>query len=218
MSGADPATRGDALRGAAPTTPGDAWRAADPATRGDAWRAADEAAPGELTIRRARGDELPALKALIESAYRGQSAQRGWTNEAHLLTGERITAPALAAHVAAPDIRILVAEGAQGALIATMSVAAPANPGAPAYLSMLAVSPDIQSTGLGRRMIAATEAAAVAAWGAKATEMTVISSRHELIAFYQRRGYRLTGEIRPFPVTEREGTGLEMVVLTRSLG
>jgi hypothetical protein len=30
-------------------------------------------------------------------------------------------------------------------------------------------------------------------------EMTVISVREELIAFYERRGYRRTGELSPFP-------------------
>lgn len=190
---------------------------ADHTSDGDALRGADRASGGDIEIRRACAQDLPALKALIESAYRGPTARAGWTNEADLLSGERISAEALAAHVAAPDIRILVAHDGAGALIGTMSVAAPATPGALAYLSMLAVAPKLQQGGLGRRLIAASEAAAVAAWGAPGTEMTVISSRHELIAYYQRRGYRLTGEIRPFPASEREGTGILMVVLTRDL-
>ena len=53
-------------------------------------------------------------------------------------------------------------------------------------------------------------------------EMTVIRQRAELIAWYERRGYRLTGETRPFPIDdERFGLPrtreLEFVVLEKTL-
>ena len=32
--------------------------------------------------------------------------------------------------------------------------------------------------------------------------MTVISVRRELIAYYERRGYKSTGETKPFPMTD----------------
>ena len=32
--------------------------------------------------------------------------------------------------------------------------------------------------------------------------MTVIGQRRELIAWYERRGYELTGETRPFPMND----------------
>jgi hypothetical protein len=52
--------------------------------------------------------------------------------------------------------------------------------------------------------------------------MTVIAQRAELIAWYERRGYRLTGERRPFPKTDpRFGLpkrdDLEFVVLAKPL-
>ena len=52
--------------------------------------------------------------------------------------------------------------------------------------------------------------------------MTVISKRAELIAFYERRGYRRTGETEPFPYgQERFGVpkvdDLEFAVLTKPL-
>jgi hypothetical protein len=40
---------------------------------------------------------------------------------------------------------------------------------------------------------------AVQQWSATTMEMTVIRQRAELIAWYERRGYRRTGETRPFP-------------------
>ena len=46
-------------------------------------------------------------------------------------------------------------------------------------------------------------------------EMTVIDRRPELIAYYQRRGYMLTDEKRPFPIPL--DPPLEMVVLAKAL-
>ena len=71
-----------------------------------------------------------------------------------------------------------------------------------AYLGMLTVEPTLQASGLGRRLLAAVESEAIARFGARRMEMTVIHRRTELIAWYERRGYALTGETRPFPVDD----------------
>lgn len=52
---------------------------------------------------------------------------------------------------------------------------------------------------MGRRVIAEAERLAAEKWGVRAMRMTVISAREELIAWYERRGYRRTGETTPFP-------------------
>ena len=64
-------------------------------------------------------------------------------------------------------------------------------------------------------MIAAAEDQAARDFGATMIEMTVIDRRPELIAYYQRRGYVLTDEKRPFPVPL--DPPLEMVVLAKAL-
>ena len=66
------------------------------------------------------------------------------------------------------------------------------------YLGMLTVRPDLQARGLGRRMLQEAERYA-AAQGARRMRMTVITVRDTLIAWYERRGYRRTGELLPFP-------------------
>jgi len=91
-----------------------------------------------------------------------------------------------------------------------------------AYLGLLTVDPRRQAGGLGRWLIAAAEAEAIDRFGATRMEMTVIRQRAELIAWYERRGYRLTGETRPFPLDdERFGLPqtreLEFVVLEKAL-
>jgi len=85
-----------------------------------------------------------------------------------------------------------------------------------AYLGLLTVEPSLQASGLGRRLLAAAETEAVARFAARRMEMTVIHRRAELIAWYERRGYRPTGETRPFPV-DPPRPELDFVVLEKGL-
>jgi ribosomal protein S18 acetylase RimI-like enzyme len=149
-----------------------------------------------LVVRPAAQADIGALHALIEGAYRGDSARRGWTHEADLLGGQRTDRQALAEILGDPDQRILLAfEG--DALVGCVQVSR-AGEGR-GYLGMLSVDPARQAGGLGRRLIAEAEAAAATVFGARSIEMTVIRQRTELIAYYERRGYERTGEERPFP-------------------
>lgn len=153
-----------------------------------------------MNIRFGGKDDLPALLALVQSAYRGDSARKGWTHEADLLEGQRTDLAALAQIVADPRQRILIATDETGALVGCVNITA--LDGGKAYLGMLSVDPDRQAGGLGRMLLEAAEAAAVSEFGAQAMEMTVIRQRAELIAWYERRGYALTGEERPFPLDD----------------
>jgi GNAT superfamily N-acetyltransferase len=140
-------------------------------------------------------DDLPALHALVESAYRGASARRGWSHEADLLEGQRTDLAALAAMIDDPAQHLLAFRDND---VLRACVAVTDKGDGLAYLGMLTVDPDRQAAGLGRLILAAAEDHA-AAFGARRVEMTVIAQRAELIAWYQRRGYTLTGEQRPFP-------------------
>ena len=176
------------------------------------------------TIRPAQRPDIPALHALVESAYRGDSARQGWTHEADLLDGQRTDAEMLGAIVDDPDQRILVAvdESVDGAAIIGCVQIARKDHGR-AYLGLLSVSPLLQARGLGKQLIAAAEDAAARDFGAQLMEMTVIRRRSELVAYYQRRGYSPTGEERPFPVGDvRFGlpktSDLTFVVLAKNIG
>ena len=56
--------------------------------------------PAPLLFRFATHEDVPAIVGLVESAYRGESSQAGWTTEADLLDGQRTDAAAVAAIVA----------------------------------------------------------------------------------------------------------------------
>ena len=150
-----------------------------------------------VAIRAARASDLPLLHPLIERAYRGDSARRGWTHEADLLSGTRTDAATLTAIVADPAQVLLMAEE-DAVPLGCVNVAM--RGGGLAYLGLLCIEPEKQALGLGRQLIAAAEAHARDAFGCTTIEMTVIEQRTELIAYYQRRGWQLTGERRDFPI------------------
>lgn len=152
-----------------------------------------------VTFVAATAGDLPALHALVHGAYRGDSARRGWTHEADLLDGQRIDRPSLEAALVDPAQLILLARQDD---ILTGCVQISDRGDGLAYLGMLSVDPARQAGGLGRRLVAAAEAAARDRFGATRMEMTVIVQRAELIAWYERLGYKRTGETRPFPATD----------------
>lgn len=166
-------------------------------------------------FRIAEPADAPAIRALVERAYRGDSARAGWTHEADLLGGDRTSLDEVCAIIAAPDKFAVLGELA-GTLAASVTVTDLGD--GLCYLGMLAVDPALQAGGLGRALMAEAEAQAVRRFGARVMEMTVIAPRAELIAYYERRGYRRTGETRPFPMEVPEAASFSMVVLERELG
>jgi ribosomal protein S18 acetylase RimI-like enzyme len=167
----------------------------------------------EIVFRAATLDDVAALHPLIERAYRGDTAKAGWTHEADLLFDDRTSADELTALIADPD-RIILLAHRDDVLIGCVQVARSSDDRA--YLGMLTVEPTLQASGLGRRLLAAAEVEAVARFGARRMEMTVIRRRAELIAWYERRGYAPTGETRPFPV-DPPRPELAFVVLEKGL-
>ena len=152
------------------------------------------------TFRDATPEDVPALVALVTSAYRGDASRRGWTTEADLLDGERIDPGVLLADIARPRSRILVVEGADGLLACAQVEKVAAADGANAgYFGMFSVVPGLQGGGIGKQVLAECERIVRDDWRLPAMRMTVIDVRDELIAFYQRRGYRRTGITKPFP-------------------
>ncbi len=164
-------------------------------------------------------EEIAAIVALVESAYRGPSSRLGWTTEADLLQGQRTDSMAVREVILAAKGGMLVAEE-DGQLVGCCQLQAQ-NDGA-AYFGMFAVVPGQQGQGRGRCIVTEAERIARDEWGATRMRMTVIRQRQELIAWYERLGYRRTGETQPFPYgNARFGIptrpDLEFVVLAKWL-
>lgn len=172
----------------------------------------------EISFRPARIKDCPELSALVNSAYRGESSKKGWTTEADLIGGQRTDPDTLAAMISDESSVILLAL-AENRLCGCVFLS---RRDERAYLGMLTVRPDQQATGLGKLILATAEYWVSAHWGLFLIEMTVIQKRGELLAWYERRGYRRTGRTEPFPYgDEKFGLpkvqDLEFVVLEKAL-
>lgn len=177
----------------------------------------DRAAPqsGELTFRNATAADVEALVELVESAYRGESSRAGWTTEAHLLDGQRTDPDGVRAVIDEPDSRMIIAERDEMILACCQLE----HRGETAYFGMFAVSPSRQGGGLGKAVLDHAERTAARDWAARRMDMTVITAREDLIAWYERRGYRRTGELSPFPygderfgIPRREDLRFELLI------
>lgn len=148
-----------------------------------------------ITHRAATLADVPALVALVTSAYRGDASRQGWTTEADLLDGQRVDPHGVAEVIGKPGNRVIVFERA-GRFLACCHVE---KQGDACYFGMFAVDPTQQGSGVGKLAMAEAERAAREDFGCTEMQMTVISVRDELIAWYERRGYRRTGKYKPFP-------------------
>ncbi|MDX6361198.1 MAG: hypothetical protein QOC85_201 [Streptomyces sp.] len=174
-----------------------------------------DTAPDGLTFRDATDADVDALVALIESAYRGDTSRTGWTTEADILEGQRTDPDGVLAVIKSPESRLLTVER-DGSVIACCQLE---HRGDHAYFGMFAVSPALQGAGLGKVIIAEAERHARETWGVTEMHMTVISVRDDLIAWYERRGYRRTGKMTPFPygdesfgIPQRDDLQFELLV------
>lgn len=148
-----------------------------------------------LPIRPATAADIPAIVALVTSAYRGESSRAGWTTEADILDGNRVDPALLRADIERPRSVVMLLEDGDG-LLACAHVCVEDGAG---YFGMFAVRPTQQGGGVGRSMLEAAERHARDVFGVPVMRMTVIDCRDALIDWYVRRGYRRTGIKKPFP-------------------
>ena len=171
----------------------------------------------DLSFRLAHPADIDAIVARAQSAYRGESGRLGWTSEAHLLDGQRTDAAAVAELLAKPNSLILLMEEGDH-LVGCCHLEVTADGG---WLGRLGVQPARLAAGGGRRLIAVAEALTRDRFNATHMNLQVIEGRAELIAWYERLGYRRTGGTAPFPDDERfgivRGEPLHFVVMRKAL-
>ncbi len=151
-----------------------------------------------MLLTPAHQSDLPAVVALANRAYRGNTDQPGWTTEAAYITGPRLTLDLLREDLAHKPHAVLLAarDTPQGDILGTVWL----EPKSPTtwYLGLLTIDPALQARQLGRTLLTLAEDFAHT-HSATTVRMTVIHIRETLIAWYERRGYQQTGETEPFP-------------------
>lgn len=199
--------------------------------------------PLPIALRAAAESDVPAIHALVEAAYRGSpDGEDGWTTEAHLLMGTRTTADEVRANVADPASEVLVATVVETEPAGAAAAAEPAGAAAAsgprlaagevvgtvhlrheadvAEFGMFAVSPRVQSRGVGSQLVRGADRLVRDRWGLSRMRLTVIGHRQDLTAWYLRLGFVATGEVEPFPGAATSTPlvdGIEMQVLVREI-
>lgn len=170
-----------------------------------------------MNIQIANLQDVSALEALLNAAYRGENSRKGWTSEADLISGEiRTNSQELENLIATKGSVLLKYTDTNKELIGCVNLQLQDQN---VYLGMLSVAPNLQANGIGKQLLLEAEKYAKANKCIRIF-MTVISVRKELIDWYLRNNYVLTGETKPFPTDHSSGIPnqeLEFVVLEKHI-
>ncbi len=166
-----------------------------------------------INFRKALPSYASELEALINSAYRGDSARKGWTHEADLVDGLRVTIAELEEIIASSKQLYLLVyseDVLSGCVHLTDS-------GDTLDVGMLTVRPDLQGKKIGSAIFMEIERLARKS-GMKYIRLSVIHSRVELISYYERKGFILTGNLESFPEKyPAKITGLKLLEMKKTL-
>jgi ribosomal protein S18 acetylase RimI-like enzyme len=167
-------------------------------------------------IVKAIHSDISDINKLVNSAYRGESAKKGWTSEANILGGIR-TNDLLLSEIFNDSSSTILKYSIENEIIGIVLLKENQDH---IYLGMLTVDPEKQAGGIGKKLLKAAESFA-ADRGKRCIKMTVITLRVELINWYIRHGYENTGIIEPFPMDNPDfgipKQDLEFVVLEKKL-
>ncbi len=160
--------------------------------------------------------DIPQLVSLLNSAYRGDASKKGWTTEANMVSGELRTDEKDMHRLMQQPGTVFLKYTNENNLIEGCVFLQKRND--KIYLGMLSVDPSLQAKGIGKLIMQAAEEYALQQ-KCPAIYMRVISIRHELIAWYERKGYHQTGEHQPFE-NSRFGTAsapFDFIVMQKDL-
>lgn len=153
-----------------------------------------------------------AITNVVNWAYRGKyqdvSEEKGWTTERHLLGGVRTSQEDVEALIGQCQMKgpkeenIFLAIKQDSAeidpvIVGTIHVQRMGE--GEAEIGLFSVDPDLQGRGIGNDLLEAAENLARTSIGASLSVLNVLSVRTELIAWYVRKGYKVTGGKMPFP-------------------
>ena len=178
-------------------------------------------------LRLATLDDIAAIEPLLNRCYRNDE---GWTNEAALVSGVRTTRAELTKVIEDANQYLFVYPQTEDGLregketdemLACIGVAGKAKSSIAseqipdsliAHIGMFAVHPERQGQGVGDVLLRAAESFATRHYSQEGSPcrltMSILNHRPELLAYYQRRGYQLTGKSMPFPNDGNNGEPL----------
>ncbi len=165
----------------------------------------------QVHIRKAELTDAEEVTKLVNRAYRPGAGSEGWTHESALVSGDRIDQGKVATAIQSGTV--LVGNNERG-LVGCVQVEVNDRV---AHIGMLAVDPSLQTSGIGKLLLARAEELAVQKFNAEVGVLVVIAARTELVEFYLRRGYTRTGEWSQYPVESGVGTPVKEAMLLTKL-
>lgn len=169
-----------------------------------------------IELRVACEADAEHIASLVNRAYRPSPYAVGWTSEVNIIAGERTTPEQVLALLRDQSILLLLYRREN-----ILACAHVQRDQLCTYIGMLAVDPKMQGQGLGKEMLFHAEAYAVEKFNASLLKISVLSVRPELLSFYQRRGYALTGEVEEYPLLAGVGQpiveGVQVLFLVKRL-
>jgi len=175
---------------------------------------------GELRGRLAELKDIERIEQIVQFAFRGGTDAKSWTGEEHLVRGPRITLDGLRTILAEPkEQAILLAELPIAGSIEIVGCIHVEKHEEDAHIGMLAVAPAAQSSGTGKFLMDWAEEFAQRQFDCKRVVGVVLSGRPELMDWYLRKGFELTGEIEPYnpPGVTPLVDGLHFVKIQKAL-
>ena len=155
-----------------------------------------------LEFRYIEPDDIAKVVSIINRAYRPVAGEEGWTHESDWIVDNRINAEQLIDEANTVNQHIVVPE-LNGSLVGCVMFSKNQHK---VNIGLLTVDPRVQTQQVGRKLLAEAEQLAIKLYQPICFEMSVVNTRKELIAFYQRRGYRLTEKTKPYPIDQGVGT------------
>ncbi|KAK2010858.1 acetyltransferase [Colletotrichum eremochloae] len=149
-----------------------------------------------LDFRVAMAEDAPQLQRLVQAAFRAEDKRADWTADMKLGRSFQYSVEEVLTTINNPDTAIIMASDQNGVLLGSVGIVK-RNDSLVRFV-MLSVNPEQQCGGIGRRVLAYAENFA-RSWGVKTFELNALSSRERLIEWYERCGYKKTGQTSPFP-------------------
>ncbi len=150
----------------------------------------------KLDFREAIIQDAASIAGLVNIAYRGEFSKQGWTTEAYILDGLRTNVSEIQQLIETENSKFIICIKDE-VLIGSIHLHKNKES---VHIGMFVVKPDMQNLNVGKQLLLTAEMFAIATWQPHSLVMLVINLRHELITFYERRGYKRTGLLQEFPV------------------
>lgn len=167
-------------------------------------------ARGQVRIVTADDGHAIGLHGLVTEALANE--EQSWSGKPPFHPDDEVSVEEVQALIDAPRSRLLAAFDG-GTIVGCVLVTR--NACGRSTLGLLGVDPHCRRRGLGAKLILAAEAIALEAFGSDQIELCVLDGRAPLMAYYEKQGFRRTGERRS--VRRRPHAAMEFVVMGKIL-